>query len=469
MQGVNTKSGSIWIDVTELFDHFRFAQHPTGVSRVVSNLADALKADHGKIFNSVRLLFWDPVQRCPVTAEDSRLVPLSSFLPRLMALYSAAGLRRTAYSSRAMKALATSLPRRWRYRIFPSDNGVTLFRLWTRGHGIQLSPVRFAAGDCVFVPGSFWLGRYAPHLAAQANAVGVPVTVFVHDVLLLSYPNWLPRRHSEQFRRACDVFLPACAAIICNSSYTRDELRRLVPGASHLPVYKCRLGDRSFGQTSQGIPDLVCEMLSRKYVLFVSTITPRKNHKVLVEAWRRLWREFGPSTPYLLFVGGGAPDPVLSELLVAEKAEGGRIIRISGIDDNGLEVLYEYAWMAAYPSLAEGYGIPVAEALSHGKICLAAPTGGIREIDENLIDFIDPLDPESIAAKVKIYLRDEGRQLSREAEIKQNYHSTDWSETASVVCSVLERTVVDPASGGAASFLDSLDVCGPRDGLVKRS
>ena len=57
MQGVNTKSGSIWIDVTELFDHFRFARLPTGVSRVVSNLADALKADHGKIFNSVRLLF----------------------------------------------------------------------------------------------------------------------------------------------------------------------------------------------------------------------------------------------------------------------------------------------------------------------------------------------------------------------------------------------------------------------------
>ncbi len=87
---------------------------------------------------------------------------------------------------------------------------------------------------------------------------------------------------------------------------------------------------------------------------------------------------------------------------MAEKAEGGRIIRISGIDDNGLEVLYEYAWMAAYPSLGEGDGIPVAEALSHGKICLAARTGGIREIDENLIDFIDPLDPESIAAKVKI-------------------------------------------------------------------
>ncbi len=448
MQGANTKFGSIWIDVTELFDHFRFAEHPTGVSRVVSNLVDALKADHGEIFNSVRLLFWDPVRRCPITAEDSRLTPLSSFLPRLIALYSAAGLRRIAYSSRGMKALATSLPRRWRYRVFPSDNGVTLFSLWAGLQGIQLSPVRFAAGDCLFVPGSFWLGQYAPHLAAQANAVGVPVTAFVHDVLLLSRADWLPRRHSEQFRRGCDLFLPACAAIICNSSHTRGELRRLVPAAARLAVYKCRLGDQSFGRTSARIPDLVSEMHGRKYVLFVSTITPRKNHKLLVEAWRRLWRELGPSTPYLLFVGGGSPDLVLSELLAAEKAEGGRIIRISGIDDGNLEALYEHAWMTAYSSLAEGYGIPVAEALSRGKICLAAPSGGIREIDENLIDFIDPLDPESVTARVKTYLRDEGRHSSREAEIKKSYRSTDWSETARLVRSILERTVTGPASFG---------------------
>ena len=437
----NQKAGCLWTDITELLDLFRFVRYPTGVSRVVMNLADALAVDHGNIFGQARTLFWDPVRGRAFAMEDPRLAPLSDFLPRLIELYASAGLRRIPYTSRAMKAFVTSIPKPWRYMIFPSDNGVTLFVRWARANGMQFSPVRFAAGDCLFVPGSFWLGKYAPRLVAQARAAGVPVTAFVHDVVLLSHPGWLSPHHSEQFRRGCDSFLPGCAAIICNSSHTRAELRRLVPATARLPVHTCRLGDRPFARPSQDIPAAVTEMLGQRYVMFVSTLIPRKNHRLLIEAWRRLRNEFGPSTPYLLLVGGGAPDPVLSEMLEREQAEGGRIVRITDADDAALDLLYKHAWMTAYPSLAEGYGIPVAEALSRGRICLAAPSGGVKEIDGNLIDFIDPLEPESVVAAVRNYLRDEGLRLSREAEIRRNYRSTDWSDTARTVRSILEGTI----------------------------
>jgi len=214
-----------------------------------------------------------------------------------------------------------------------------------------------------------------------------------------------------------------------------------VPLPAGLPIFTCRLGDRPTDSASATLPAAVAATIERRYVLFVSTMTPRKNHALLVEAWRRLWRELRSATPYLLLVGGGAPDPALAAMLQAEQAEAGRIIRMTGIDDGGLQALYAHAWMTAYPSLAEGYGMPVAEALSHGKVCLAAPSGGIREIDGKLIDFIDPADPDSVAGAVKAYLLDENRHRKREAEISQNYHSTDWSETARVVRAVLERTV----------------------------
>jgi glycosyltransferase involved in cell wall biosynthesis len=436
------KSGLLWIDVTELFDQFRFVRHPTGIGRVIVHLADALRADPGDIFEGARILFWDPVGRCALTTEDPRLRLLSSFLPQLMASYADAGLHQIASSSRAMKAFRTSLPRRWRYRIFPSDNGVTMFTRLAAQQGIRPSKVCFSPGDCLFVPGSFWLGKYAPVIAARANAAGVPVTAFVHDLVLLSHPEWLPGPHSEQFRRGCDAFLPSCAAIICNSLHTQDELRRLVSLSASLRVAICRLGDQPFRERSLPIPTSISTLLGRRYVLFVSTITPRKNHKFLVEAWRRLWRDLGPLTPNLLLVGGGAPDAVLSDMLDNERAEGGRIIRLAGVDDSGLEALYEHAWMTIYPSLAEGYGIPVAEALSHGKICLAAPSGGIQEISDDLIDFIDPLDPESVVKKVKAYLSDPALLSNREAEIKKNYQPTDWAETARTVRFVLEETVM---------------------------
>src|SRR5262249_53069667 len=85
-------SRSIWIDITELFDQFRLASYPTGVSRTVLKLADALAADPGQVFRAARLLFWHPIWRRPVTTEDSRIWPLAAFFPRLSMLYIAAGL-----------------------------------------------------------------------------------------------------------------------------------------------------------------------------------------------------------------------------------------------------------------------------------------------------------------------------------------------------------------------------------------
>ena len=450
MSEANPRQGYLWADITELFGHFRVARHPTGIPRVVLSLADALMADRGTIFADVRLLFWDPAQRCALTTDDPRLLPLARFLPQLQAFYEAAGIAPTAGSSRLLKGLRTSLPRSLRFRLFPSDHGVTLFAKWAKQQGLRLSPVRFGAGDALFVPGSFWLDKYAPQLAERAHCAGVPVSAFVHDVLLLSHPDWLPRAHSEQFRRGCASFLPGCAAIVCNSSNTRDELRRLVALPSSLPIFTCRLGDRPSASPARALPAAVAGMIENRYVLFVSTVTPRKNHALLVEAWRRLWRELGAATPYLLLVGGGASDPALATKLQAEQEEAGRIIRVTDVDDDGLEALYRHAWMTAYPSFAEGYGMPVAEALSHGKICLAAPSGGIREVDDKLIDFIDPDDPDSITDAVKAYLLDESRHRQREADIKEKYRSTDWSQTATVVRSILERTVTGSPSAPPA-------------------
>jgi glycosyltransferase involved in cell wall biosynthesis len=433
-------SGTIWIDITELFDQFRLASNPTGVSRTVLNLADALMADSGDVFRAVRPLFWHPILRCPLTTEDKRLSPLTAFLPQLSQSYAAAGLARTSYSSRAMKATATSLPRSLRYRLFPADHGVVLFALWAQRQGIALVPANFAAGDSLFVPGSFWLGRYMPRLAARARAAGVPITAFVHDVLLLSHPEWLAGRHSDQFRSGCEGFLPLCAAIVCNSQHTRDELLRVVPLPEGLPIETCRLADQAFEGAPAEVSAAFSELLDKSYVLCVSTFIPRKNHKLLVEAWHLLWQRLGAATPYLLLVGGGAPDGVLAGLM-ARQNDGGRIIRLGSVDDAVLETLYRHAWVTAYPSLREGYGLPVAEALSRGKVCLAAPSGGVREISPDLIDFIDPLDPRSVANKVASYVADPARLAAREAEIRRGYRSTGWVETARVVRAVVERTV----------------------------
>src|SRR5262249_7044111 len=151
LQVVSMPSGSIWIDITELYDQFRVANHPTGVSRTVLRFADALMAEPGRVFLAARPLFWHPSFPCPLTTEDSSLLPLTAFFSQLSTMFMKAGLVWPSYSSRPMKAIATSLPRSLRYRLFPADNGVVLFSRWAQRKGVRLVPVHLAAGDCLFV------------------------------------------------------------------------------------------------------------------------------------------------------------------------------------------------------------------------------------------------------------------------------------------------------------------------------
>jgi len=127
--------------------------------------------------------------------------------------------------------------------------------------------------------------------------------------------------------------------------------------------------------------------------------------------------------------------------MALEAAEGGRIVRLSDVGDRELEALYRHAWLTVYPSLGEGYGMPVAEALSRGKVCLASQAGAVGEAGAGLSDAIDPSDPASIAARVGEYLADPDRVAAREAEIRALYRPTSWSQTAHAVRSMIEATI----------------------------
>ena len=382
-------SGTIWIDITELFDQFRVASHATGVSRTVANLADALVADPGGVFRAARPLFWHPILRCPLTTEDERLSPLTAFFPQLSTSYAAAGLAQTSYASRTMKAIATSLPRSLRYRLFPADNGVTLFARWAQRQGIGLAPAGFAAGDRPVRPGIVLARSIHPRLAARARAAGAPITAFVHDAPAVSHPNWPPGRRSDQV----EPRLRNLSADVRRDrvQFAEHARRTLPPGAcprpsrSNLPPRRPALRGRAGGRAGS---DFRFDRQALRAVRL--DLDPRREHRLLVEAWHLLWRQLGPATPYLCSSAAAQPAPT-SPGMMARQNEGGRILRLGSVDDASLKSLYRGAWMTAYPSLGEGYGLPVAEALGRGKVCLAAPSGGIREISPDLIDFIDPL------------------------------------------------------------------------------
>ena len=127
--------------------------------------------------------------------------------------------------------------------------------------------------------------------------------------------------------------------------------------------------------------------------------------------------------------------------MAQQRTFGGRIIRFIGADDATLESLYANSWITLYPSLGEGYGLPVAEALARGKACLATNSGGLAEIAPNLVDLIDPDSPEGLVKRILEYLSTPGLLVSKEASIRSDYRPTRWEETALAVRSLLERAI----------------------------
>jgi glycosyltransferase involved in cell wall biosynthesis len=433
------KRPTLWIDITELFGHFALVCHPTGISRVIINLSDALAAEHGTVFGNVRPIFWHPVLRRPFAVDEPGLGPLAKFFPALRTKYASKGWTIPPIRSGMKKGFMTAVPKPLRFWLFPYLHGVTHFHSWARQAGIRVSPIELACHDCVFVPGSFWLDGYTPHLGALARAKRTAVVGFVHDVLLLSNPEWLPPRHGQQFQRGVDTFLPNCAAIVCNSANTRNELKKYAPRLRNVPIKVCRLADSPQSSPNGCLPAELAKFCGQRYALFVSTLTPRKNHHLAVTAWQKLWNILGKDTPWLVFVGDGAPDRALAELLARSDSYGKRVIRLADVDDATLDALYANAWITLYPSLGEGYGLPVAEALAHGKVCLVTHCGAIEEVAPTLVDLIEPADADALVKRIVDYLANPTQLAAREKLIRKHYRPTRWEETAREVRTVLEH------------------------------
>ena len=206
----------------------------------------------------------------------------------------------------------------------------------------------------------------------------VPLVVTVHDLAILRHPETFNRWHRAYSRLAVPRVIAAAARVIAVSEFTKRELVELLgvdPGRVRV------------------IPNAVEDVFAADgpaaeddYVLAVSTLEPRKNLPRLAEATRRLGVE-------LRVVGArGWGDVPLPD-------EGVRWL--GEVSDGELAALYRGARCLAYPSLYEGFGIPVAEAMACGCPVVTSVASAMAEIAGDYAVYVDPLDPASIAAGIE--------------------------------------------------------------------
>jgi glycosyltransferase involved in cell wall biosynthesis len=206
----------------------------------------------------------------------------------------------------------------------------------------------------------------------------VPLVVTVHDLAVLRHPEAFNRWTRTYSPHVVPRVLRQAARVIAVSEFTRRELVELLA----VPDENIRVVPNAVGSdfTPEG------EAASGDYVLAVGTLEPRKNLGRLVEAVRRTQRE-------LRVVGARGWGDV--------KVEGNGVRWLGEVSDAELARLYRGASCVAYPSLYEGFGIPVLEAMACGVPVVTTRGTAMEEVADGAAVLVDSRDAEEIAAGIE--------------------------------------------------------------------
>lgn len=309
-----------------------------------------------------------------------------------------------------------------------------------RGHAIRLL-ASAAAGPFLGVPADAAPAMYllVSHrhlhretaLAGALRRTGAVFVPLIHDLIPLAFPEYCRPGEAARHRRRVATVAQLADGVVVNSVETGAAL---APYLHHdIPVHVAPLGVSmpSTGSAS-GVEPQAGEL---PYFLCVGTIEPRKNHLLLLHVWRHLIASHGDRTPRLVIVGqrGWENENVL-DLLERCTALRGHVVELGAVPDARLVELLRGARALLMPSFAEGFGLPVAEALSQGTPVICSSLPAMREVGQNVPEYLDPLHAAAWRDAVLAYAAPQSPRRDAQLARMPQWRCASWEgHVASVV------------------------------------
>ncbi len=274
--------------------------------------------------------------------------------------------------------------------------------------------------------------------------VGCRVVVTIHDIIHLLYPEFLPNRFAFLYaQRMIHRSLTRGDRIIADSNNTRNDLMSyfdtdgrkisvIYPGVADR--FRARLDRREIDRV------LARHGIEGPYLLFVGNPKPHKNLDNVVRAFAQVVSK-DVFTGDLVCVGGRDQ----SQFRVAHRARqvgiADRVRLLGHVSEDDLPALYQGATLFVYPTLYEGFGLPVAEAMASGVPVITSSTSSLREISEGYAELVDPMDVDQLSDTIIRCLGDEAlrERLSRAGLERSD--SFRWRHTAEQTLAVYRETI----------------------------
>jgi glycosyltransferase involved in cell wall biosynthesis len=253
----------------------------------------------------------------------------------------------------------------------------------------------------------------------------VGLAFMVHDLIPLTHAEYcragIAQVHEERVRTA----LRYSGGIIANSQATLDSLFGYASRA-RLPLPKTVVA-RLAPAMSRG--HVAARPIDAPYFVMLGTIEPRKNHWLILHVWRRLVEQLGTAAPKLVVIGrrGWECENVVDMLERCTSIQGS-VIEEMDCSDERLHSWLRHAQALVFPSFAEGYGIPIAEALAERVPVLASDLGVFREFAGDIPDYLDPLDGPAWFARILAYARPDSPERKAQLARIERFREPTWAE-----------------------------------------
>jgi len=259
------------------------------------------------------------------------------------------------------------------------------------------------------------------------SAIAKRRVITIHDLTYKRHPELLQKETLHNLSAHMQREIAAADAIVCVSESTRRDL---------LHYYQVDPSRAITIHSGLAMPDSYAPVdgLPKRYVLFVSTIEPRKNLGVLLDAFERI-KDYDGS---LVIVGkvGWKSESIVPRL------RGDRIVHLDYLDAPRLATVYRDAEAFVLPSIYEGFGFPLLEAMGHGVPSIAARTSSLPEIGGDAALYFDPYDSHELEAQLRRVLNDEALRAQLAERGRARATEFSWQRAGEQTLDVLRRASV---------------------------
>lgn len=471
-------ASNLWIDVEDLFEYARKNSRPSGIQRMAYEMYSVLQRQYGNT-GYVRFIRHEPTRnsfRCVEWAEltalfqgligDSRRVnarlpsPIPSHSPTRQsirklvhrlptelraALIGALKAQQVAFCAWVGLAGAAA---RLSGQVALRPTG--LFRAasesrWPEESARASFEMLAAPGDVLLVLGSSWSHPNYAALISRYRARGLRFVLLVYDLIPLRRPEWCEAGLVRLFRTWFTSILPVCDQVFAISRATAADVELyarehgiVLPG----PVLSLPVGS-GFSSVAGPATTIKSNRLPEpgSYALIVSTIEVRKNHLLLFRVWRQLLHDLPRDrVPTLVCAGriGWLVQDLMQQIANTNGLDG-KLVIMEDVSDAELRALYTGCLFTLFPSLYEGWGLPVSESLSLGKPCFISNRTSLPEAGGTLARSFDPDDLSQAYAMIRSVLEDRADLARWEGTVKREFKPVPWSATTTALLAGLDH------------------------------